>query len=113
MNDGRWYPTATAMGDGTVTIASGSGGTNTVEKYIPGTGWRRLSSINWSGIAGATGFESNWWPYNFLAPNGKIFHGGPTDRMHWVDTAGNGSLTYAGKNVPWKLLSQACGCRDV
>src|SRR5262245_28063924 len=43
MAHGRWYPTATTLGDGRVMSFSGlleTGGTNTsVEIYTPGTGW--------------------------------------------------------------------------
>ncbi|MEO0415523.1 MAG: kelch repeat-containing protein, partial [Verrucomicrobiota bacterium] len=99
MNDGRWYATATHLSGNNVAVASGSGGTNTVELGSP-SGFRRLSGINWSGIAGASGFESHWWPINFLAPNGRIFHAGPTDRMHWVNPNGSGQLIDSGKNVP-------------
>ena len=43
MADGRWYPTVTTLGDGSVMTFSGlrdTGGTNTtVEIYTPGAGW--------------------------------------------------------------------------
>src|SRR5215510_15970738 len=43
MAHGRWYPTATVLGDGRVMTFSGlteTGGTNTaVEIYTPGSGW--------------------------------------------------------------------------
>ncbi len=97
----RWYPTATMLGDGDVVIASGTGtGKDTVERWAPNAGWTRLTGVNWAGIANASGFESNWWPYNFLAPNGKVFHAGPTDAMHWLDPNGAGTLNSAGTTVP-------------
>lgn len=30
-----------------------------------------------------------------MAPNGKVFHAGPSVSMHWIDTAGGGSITAA------------------
>lgn len=32
----------------------------------------------------------------FLAPNGDIFHAGPSRQMHWVTVNGNGSVRGAG-----------------
>lgn len=29
----------------------------------------------------------------FEAPNGLIFHAGPSKRMHWIDTSGDGLIT--------------------
>jgi len=99
MNDPRWYPTTLALPDGDAVTFSGSGGRNTVERWDENLGWQRLS-IDWSSVADAAGFESHWWPYTFLAPDGNIFHAGPTDAMHWIDPDGGGSMTSAGLNVP-------------
>ncbi|MCD8534135.1 MAG: putative Ig domain-containing protein [Verrucomicrobia bacterium] len=100
MTVGRWYPTTTYLPNGEVFTASGNGGPNNAERWSRSQGWTRLTGIQWGTIAGAAGFESNWWPYNFLAPNGRIFHAGPTDAMHWVDPTGAGSLQPAGITVP-------------
>ncbi len=99
MNDPRWYPTTLALPDGDAITFSGSGGRNTVERWDENLGWQRLS-IDWSSVADAAGFESHWWPYVFLAPDGNIFHAGPTDSMHWIDPDGGGSMTSAGLTVP-------------
>ncbi len=99
MNDPRWYPTTVAMPDGEVVTFSGSGGRDTVERWDEGLGWQRLS-IDWSSIANANGFESHWWPYTFLAPDGNIFHMGPTEEMHWIDPTGAGSMSSVNLNVP-------------
>lgn len=100
MTVGRWYPTTTYLSNGDVFTASGNGGPNNAERWTRDQGWIRLTGINWGPIAGAAGFESNWWPYNFLAPNGKIFHAGPTDAMHWVDPTGLGSIETTNLTVP-------------
>lgn len=99
MNDPRWYPTTLALPDGDAITFSGSGGRNTVERWDESLGWQRLA-IDWSSVADAAGFESHWWPYVFLAPDGNIFHAGPTDTMHWIDPDGGGSMTSAGLSVP-------------
>lgn len=101
MEDRRWYTTSVALPDGDVFTVAGSGGENTAERFSDTTQtWRKLTGINWQPVSGAAGFESRWWPYVFVAPNGKLFHFGPTETMHWVDPDGNGSRTSAGLNVP-------------
>ncbi|MGK0186640.1 MAG: mono/diheme cytochrome c family protein [Verrucomicrobiales bacterium] len=101
MNDRRWYTTSVALPDGDVFTVSGSGGSNTAERFDHDANtWNRLSGINWQPVSGAAGFESNWWPYVFVAPDGRLFHFGPTEAMHWVDPDGAGSRVSANLNVP-------------
>jgi YVTN family beta-propeller protein len=100
MNDPRWYNPSVAMPDGGVFTVSGSGGSNTAEIWNEATGWRRLSGIGWSAVTSQPGYINIWHPYLMLAPNGNLFHFGPTDRMNWVSTAGTGSLTDSGRTIP-------------
>jgi hypothetical protein len=74
MVDGRWYGTATTLGDGRVMAFSGlnlSGGTNnTVEIYDlrdAGAGW--TSPVN-------APFSPPLYPRMFLLPDGKVFYTG-------------------------------------
>ena len=97
---GRWYSTTVLLGDGRVVVTSGSGGQNAAERWTDGTGWELLNNVDWTPIANATGFESHWWPYTFLAPNGKLAHVGPTDQMHWFDPNGQGSVQTVNATVP-------------
>ena len=100
MNDPRWYTSAVALPNGEIFTASGNGGVNTVERYNQTTGWQLLSGINWQPISGFNAFEARWWAYLFVAPDGRIFHAGPTEDMHWVDPYGNGNLITTGLTVP-------------
>jgi DNA-binding beta-propeller fold protein YncE len=100
MNDPRWYNPSVAMPDGTVFTVSGSGGSNTAELWNSSTGWRRLTGVNWSAVTSQPGYINIWHPFLALAPNGRLFHFGPTDVMNWVNTSGSGSLTASGQNVP-------------
>jgi len=80
MAHGRWYPTATVLGDGRVMIFSGleeGGSTNTnVEFYTLGTGW-------------STQFGAPWTPPLYprmnLLPNGKVFYSGSTTGSNLFD----------------------------
>ena len=40
--------------------------------------------------------EWRWWPLLHLAPQGKIFHSGPTPTMGWINTAGSGQYEDTG-----------------
>ncbi|MEN3943857.1 Ig-like domain-containing protein [Prosthecobacter sp. SYSU 5D2] len=100
MNDGRWYNTSVALTDGSVFTVTGDGGTNTAERWTAADGWKRLSSINWATVVSQPGYVTRWHPLMVVAPDGRLFHGGPTRRMNWVTAAGNGSLTYSGVDVP-------------
>lgn len=100
MNDPRWYNPTVALPDGGVFTVSGSGGSNTAERWDEATGWRRLSGIGWSSVTSEPGYINIWHPFLMVAPNGKLFHFGPTDTMHWLETAGTGTLTNSGQTVP-------------
>ncbi|OYW20649.1 MAG: hypothetical protein B7Z52_02070, partial [Burkholderiales bacterium 12-64-5] len=100
MNDGRWYNTSVALTDGSVFTVTGDGGTNTAERWTSAGGWARLSGINWAPQVALPGYVTRWHPLIVVAPDGRLFHGGPTDQMNWLTTSGAGSLTYSGVNVP-------------
>lgn len=100
MNDPRWYNPSVALPDGTVFTVSGSGGSNTAELWNASTGWRRLTGIGWSQVTSQPGYINIWHPFLMLAPNGKLFHFGPTDVMNWVTVGGSGTLNPSGQNVP-------------
>ncbi len=86
MADGRWYATATALGDGRVMAIGGLGGngaTNTKVEIFdpsnPGLGW---------GTPISEPFTPPVFPREFLLPNGKVFFTGqgsdiPTSKS-WV-----------------------------
>ncbi|MEM7798295.1 MAG: putative Ig domain-containing protein [Chloroflexota bacterium] len=100
MDYGRWYPTSVALSDGDIFTAIGWGGGNTAELYTYGDDWRVMNGINFDepilNYTKADYGEREWWPLLTLAPNGKIFHAGPTPQMHWIDTTGVGSITEVG-----------------
>lgn len=73
MAHGRWYPTATTLGNGQVMIFSGldeNGNTNnTVEIYTVGSGWSQPYSAPWT---------PPLYPRMHLLPNGNVFYSGST-----------------------------------
>ena len=43
--------------------------------------------------------EQNWWPILKLAPNGEIFHAGPTPKMHFMNPNGLGTIAEVGPEI--------------
>ena len=100
MNDPRWYNTSVALPNGRVWTVSGSGGSSTAERWDELSGWSRLTGIDWNPILSEPGYINIWHPFLLLAPDGRLFHFGPTDTMHWVAPDGSGSVVNAGTVVP-------------
>ena len=78
MADGRWYATATTLGDGSIMAFSGivsAGGANNrnVEIYD-----LRNAGAGWSAPVAAP-FSPPLYPRMFLLPNGKVFYTGQGD----------------------------------
>jgi hypothetical protein len=73
MAHGRWYPTATTLGNGQVMVFSGldeNGDTNTtVEIYTVGSGWSQPYQAPWT---------PPLYPRMHLLPNGTVFYSGST-----------------------------------
>jgi len=71
MAHGRWYPTVTTLGDGSVMTFSGldeNGNTNTtVEIYTPGSGWSQQYAAGWT---------PPLYPRMHLLPNGNVLYSG-------------------------------------
>jgi hypothetical protein len=91
MAHGRWYPTATTLGDGRVMTFSGAnetgGGNKAVEIYTVGSGWSAEFVANWT---------PPLYPRMHLLPSGKVFYSGAsvTSRLfdptaHTWTTVGN------------------------
>jgi hypothetical protein len=80
MVHGRWYPTVTTLGDGTLMTFSGlseSGSTNTsIEVYSVSTGW--------SAEIGSP-FTPPLYPRMHLLPDGKVFYSGSTAQSRLFD----------------------------
>ena len=102
---GRWYPTTVALADGDIFTAMGSATLPRVpERWDVRDGWTIQNGINFGSMVldpypGGSYNERNWWPLLHVAPNGKLFHSGPTPDMHWINTAGQGSYEQTGPQM--------------
>uniref|UniRef100_UPI0023ED98A5 galactose oxidase-like domain-containing protein n=1 Tax=Eudoraea chungangensis TaxID=1481905 RepID=UPI0023ED98A5 len=113
MNIPRGYQGNVTLSDGTVFTLGGSwgGGNNSstnggkdAELWSPETGWLLLPGITGEDIYNSNDLSREtegvfrvdnhlWlWP----ASNGRVFHAGPSEMMHWIDVNGAGSIEDVG-----------------
>ncbi len=89
MVNGRWYGSATALGDGRVMAFSGlnlSGGTNnTTEIYD-----LQNAGAGWSSPVTAP-FSPPLYPRMFLLPSGNVFYAGTESSSAWIFNPGAGT----------------------
>ncbi len=89
MNAGRWYPTVTTLANGDALVIAGNtetGGSNLLPQVwqaASGT-WRNLTSA----VVGLP-----YYPWMYVAPNGKVFLAGPGTAARYLDTSGTGAWT--------------------
>src|SRR5262245_1394746 len=93
MNAGRWYPTNTTLPNNEVLIVEGTISGNTADDlpqvYNPETNTIR-------DLSAARMALWKWYPFMFVAPNGKVFNAGPLAETRYLDTSGTGSWTFVG-----------------
>jgi hypothetical protein len=88
MQNGRWYPTNTTLASGEILTLSG-GDTIQQRNLIPevwqsnGT-WRVLSSAS---------LYLPYYPWMFVAPDGRVFAAGPSQTTYYLDLTGTGRWT--------------------
>lgn len=97
----RWYATNVALPNGKAFIVLGAQDQPFPELWNPATNtWTEIYGPRWDDILtewhtfNAEDFE--WYPWLHVAPNGKLFHSGPTPTMHWVDPFEGGATTSLG-----------------
>jgi len=94
MARGRWYPTNTALPNGEMLVTSGED-ENAELNPIPevwqldGT-WRELTTAS---------RVQDYYPWMFVAPDGRVFHAGSEARSMWLDPTGTGRWTFGPKHV--------------
>lgn len=97
MNDSRWYGTNITLPNNQIFSSFARAAGNRSELYdpftnlwtrTPGTSMQTLldeqNAINSLSSPSGTG-SVEWWAHLALAPDGRIFHGGPTETFHLFD----------------------------
>ena len=93
MNAGRWYPTVTTLANGDLLVVAGSIDENTpneIPQIWPAGGgpWRDLTGAAIGGLD-----LPSYYPWMFVAPNGRVFCAGREQSTWYLDTRGTGSWT--------------------
>lgn len=98
----RWYATNVALPNGKAFLALGAHDQPFPELWNPATNtWTEIYGPRMDTILAEwrtfhpEDFE--WYPWLHVAPNGKLFHSGPTPTMHWIDPYEGGTITPLGK----------------
>ena len=118
LNIARGYHAGLTHASGATFVIGGSwsggiGGKHS-EVWTEKTGWYELPGVLTNVIT--DGIVSNqperkddYFPWLWNAPNGKIFHAGPSSTMHWIDPTGVGSWTTAGQrsNSPYATVGMS------
>jgi hypothetical protein len=100
MNAGRWYPTSTLLPSGDVLVMSGEEtivNGSVVWDPLPQV-WQ-MSSASWRDLSSASLVIDQWYPFMYVAPNGKVFEAGPGQVTRYLDTSGTGAWTVVGSSL--------------
>src|SRR5262249_53303163 len=90
MNAGRWYPTNTTLGNGDVLVTSGD---ITPSNPDPVPQVWQVAQGTWRDLTGAIRVLP-FYPFMFVAPNGKVFDAGPAQDTYYLNTTGKGAWTF-------------------
>jgi galactose oxidase len=116
MNIPRGYEGDTVLTNGSVLTLGGSWsggqGGKSAEVWTAGAGWTELTGVPATNITGpdpAGVYRGDNHLWLFAAPNGEVFHAGPSAQMNWITTTGVGSITSAGNrgNDPYAINGKA------
>ena len=95
MNNGRWYPTSTTLPKGDVLVISGWINT-TVGLNVEPQVWQSATA-SWRNLTAAH-LAVVFYPYMFVAPNGKVFCAGPMQLTRYLDVTGTGAWSTVGNS---------------
>jgi hypothetical protein len=90
---GRWYPSALTLANGEVLSIAGTDITGAVvqtPEVWTGSRWRALTGARRT---------VRYYPRDFLAPNGRVFHAGESQGTAYLSTSGTGSWSHVGSRV--------------
>jgi hypothetical protein len=99
MNAGRWYPSNVTLANGDVLVEAGTTTGYTPVNPLPQV-WQAADNT-WRDLTGAQHSSAGWadfYPYLYLAPNGKVFSAGPQQTSRYIDPTGTGSITDVAKS---------------
>jgi galactose oxidase len=102
----RGYQGDTVLTNGSVLTLGGSWsgglGGKMAEVWTAGRGWTELPGVPETSIVGPDPqgiYRGDNHLWLFSAPNGQVFHAGPSAQMHWITTSGAGTIASAGNRA--------------
>src|SRR5690349_769897 len=95
MNDSRWYPTNTTLPNGDMLVVSGWIDTLQGVDVEPQV-WQTATS-SWRNLTSAH-LALPFYPFMFVAPNGKVFDAGPSRATRYLSVSGTGSWSLVANN---------------
>jgi len=92
----RWYPTNVQLPDNRTFSTFAKHAATTSEVFTPGGEWLNTTGASMTTLlselqhanahqSGNGSTDMQWYAFMHVAPNGKVFHSGPTKTMHWFD----------------------------
>lgn len=99
MQTPRWYPTSTTLASGQVLVTLGTALNGESELWTDGLGFETAFKLDLSTILSDNTAQlgtSSWYPAVNVAPDGTLFHPGPTNQMLTLDLHTDNGVTHHG-----------------
>jgi hypothetical protein len=93
MNHARWYPSSTTLPNGDLLVIAGQ--IDTTQGMNPEPQVWQTASGSWRNLTTAH-LVVPYYPYMYVAPNGKVFMAGPNQLTRYLDVSGTGSWNPVG-----------------
>jgi Domain of unknown function (DUF1929)/Glyoxal oxidase N-terminus len=95
MGRGRWYPTNVALGNSEMLVDSGLdlGGQFNDQPQV----WQ--TNNTYRPLTSAPDPHRDLYPWLHLAPNGQVFHSGPSRATRYLRTSGSGQWTFVANSI--------------
>ncbi|HEU4428402.1 MAG TPA: PA14 domain-containing protein, partial [Myxococcota bacterium] len=109
MNFNRWYSTTLALPSDELFATFANAAGNTSERYSAASNaWTQTSGATMQDLLNEQNAENGqttvnsasdlqWWGQMAVAPDGRVFHGGPTQTWHLFDPRGAGAIASLGQ----------------
>lgn len=110
MNIPRWYPTTTTLPNGQAITALGTNQPQ-AEIWTEGSGWDVRTNLSLQTVLNdnsAPSSQRNWYPALNVAPDGSLFHAGPTSELFSLYVGEDEGLVSHGKREngdPFRLYN--------
>ena len=108
MNAGRWYPSVTNLPNGDVLVLGGVQDTTVGMNVLPQVFQSRTGTYR--DLTNAQ-LWLPFYPFTFVAPDGRVFVAGPTKTTRYLDTSGSGAWSVVG-DTPFGVTGTWYGSRQ-